>query len=75
MEKCGVKVGVVHDGEQMLFVQVGSEPYDGVAPSIKFGPPISMDAKVEGRPMCEGCIRYFMFNGRKGVDAFEKFED
>ena len=69
MEKFGVKLGVVHDGNEMLAVRVTSGPYQGSYPSIEFIAPIPMDAKIQGGPICQGFVRHLMLNGRKGVDV------
>jgi len=69
MEKFGVRLGVVHDGNEMLAVRVTSGLYQGSYPSIEFIAPIPMDAKIEGRPICQGFVRHLMFIGRKGVDT------
>ncbi|KIM41763.1 hypothetical protein M413DRAFT_27346 [Hebeloma cylindrosporum] len=67
MRKNDVKFSVVHDGNEMVFVRV----YPGKGPDsiiYRLSPPISMDDKVEGKPICEGFVRHVMFNGRKGID-------
>jgi hypothetical protein len=69
MEKFGVKLGVVHDGNEFLAVRVTSGPYQGSYPSIEFIAPIPMDVKIEGIPICQGFVCHLMLNGRKGIDA------
>jgi hypothetical protein len=75
MEKFGVKLGIIHDGNKFLAVRITSGPYQGLYPSIEFIAPIPMDVKIEGTSICEGFIHHLMLNGRKGVDALLKEAD